>query len=99
MKRVLEVCWKRGREGVGKGMGGAVLMGLGLLLAGEAVRARREGTQVACQEAAAAREVARLRRENTILREELRALETDPAYLEALLRRWKQAGAEERVVE
>ena len=41
----------------------------------------------------------RLRRGNQSLRDEARALESDPVYVEALLRRWKMIGPSERIVE
>lgn len=86
-------------EGALRGTWALALGLLGLVLAGEACRAREEGARASRQEAAVAREMGRLRRENTALRDELRALESDPAYVEALLRRWKRAGPGERLVE
>ncbi len=77
----------------------AALALLGGVLAEGAIRSLREEACAAGREAVAAREIERLRRQNAVLREELRALETDPAYVEALLRRWKQAGPQERLVE
>jgi len=82
-----------------RGMWALALGLLGLVLAGEAWRSRAEGARACRQEAAVSREIERLRRENGDLREELRSLEGDPAYVEALLRRWKRAGPGERVVE
>jgi hypothetical protein len=45
------------------------------------------------------REIERVKRANQGMADELHALETDPVYVEALLRRWKRAGAGERIVE
>lgn len=86
-------------EGVRRGGWVFSLLVLGLALAGEAWRAREDGIRAARQEASVVREIDRLRRENAALREELRALDSDPAYLEALLRQWKRAGPGERLVE
>lgn len=94
---------KRGMEGWAdrglRGLWSVALVLLGVVLVREVDRSFREGRQVSLGEKAAAREAARLRRENEVLREELRALENDPAYVEALLRRWKKAASGERVVE
>jgi len=86
-------------EGLRRGLWALALGGLGLVLVWEAGRSREEGARAARQEAAVTREIERLRRENAALREELGALETDPVYVEALLRRWKRAGPGERLVE
>jgi len=45
------------------------------------------------------REIERLRRANQALRDEIRALDSDPVYVESLLRRWKMIGTSERNVE
>ena len=44
-------------------------------------------------------EIERLRRTNQALRDEIRALDSDPVYVESLLRRWKMIGPSERNVE
>lgn len=77
----------------------AALSGLALVLAAQAANARREREVVAREGAALDREIARLKRANQALRDEARALEADPVYVEALLRRWKMVGPSERVVE
>jgi cell division protein FtsB len=89
----------RWSEGARRGIWALALGLLGLVLAGEAWRAREDGARASRQEASVAREIERLRKENAALREEMRALDSDPAYLEALLRRWKRAGPGERLVE
>ena len=95
--------WK-GRAGAGlagarKIAGIALLAGLALMLAAQAAGARREREAVLKQSSTMDREIDRLRRANQSLREEARALESDPVYVEALLRRWKMIGPSERVVE
>lgn len=45
------------------------------------------------------RELAREKERNRALRAELRALDEDPVYVESILRRWRRAGENERVVE
>jgi cell division protein FtsB len=79
--------------------GTAVLAGLAVLLAAQAAGARREREVVAREGAALDREIARLKGANQSLRDEVRALESDPVYVESLLRRWKMVGPSERVVE
>jgi len=79
--------------------GTAALAGLAVLLAAQAANARREREAVAREGAALDREIERLKRANQALRDEVRALEGDPVYVEALLRRWKMVGPSERVVE
>lgn len=59
----------------------------------------REAAELARRSAALDRELERARGRGRDLREELRALDEDPLYLEALLRRWRRAGEGERVVE
>lgn len=80
-------------------VGVAALAGLAVLLAAQAANARREREGVAREGAALDREIARLKRANQALRDEARALEADPVYVESLLRRWKMVGPSERVVE
>jgi cell division protein FtsB len=79
--------------------GTAVLAGLAFLLAAQAAGARREREVVAREGAALDREIARLKGANQSLRDEIRALESDPVYVESLLRRWKMVGPSERIVE
>jgi hypothetical protein len=54
---------------------------------------------VAREGAAMDREIGRLRGANQALRDEMRALDSDPVYVESLLRRWKMIGPSERIVE
>ncbi|HLY09550.1 MAG TPA: hypothetical protein VKW04_09630 [Planctomycetota bacterium] len=77
----------------------AGLAGLAVVLAAQAAGARREHEQVAREGAVLDRDLQRVRRANQALRDEVRALEADPVYVEALLRRWKMVGPSERVVE
>jgi|SRR6185295_18197775 len=79
--------------------GTALLAGLAVLLAAQAAGARREREVVAREGAALDREIARLKGANQSLRDEIRALESDPVYVESLLRRWKMVGPSERIVE
>ena len=79
--------------------GAAALAGLACMLAVQAAGSRREREAVAREGAALDREIERLRRTNQALRDELRALDSDPVYVEALLRRWKMVGPSERIVE
>ena len=86
-------------EGARNVAGVAALAGLAVLLAAQAAGARREREVVAREGAAIDRETARLRRANQALRDEIRALDSDPVYVEAVLRRWKRVGPSERIVE
>jgi len=79
--------------------GVAALAGLAVLLASQAANARREREVVAREGAALDREIERMKRANQALRDEVRALDADPVYVESLLRRWKMVGPSERVVE
>ena len=79
--------------------GTAALTGLAVLLAAQAAGARREREVVAREGAALDREIARLKSANQSLRDEVRALDSDPVYVESLLRRWKMVGPSERIVE
>ena len=79
--------------------GAAALAGLALVLAAQAAGARRERESGAREAAAMDREIERLRRTNQALRDEIRALDSDPVYVESLLRRWKMIGPSERNVE
>lgn len=72
---------------------------LAVVLVAQAARAGRERTEIRRRGEALDREVERVRRGNQALRDEVRALQTDPVYIESLLRRWKMAGSGERVVE
>lgn len=80
-------------------LGTAALAGLAVLLAAQAANARRERETVARDCATMDREIERLKRANQALRDEIRALDADPVYVEAVLRRWKRVGPSERVVE
>ena len=80
-------------------VGTAALAGLAVLLAAQAAGARRERETVARESAALDRDLERMKRANQALRDEVRALEADPVYVESLLRRWKMVGPSERVVE
>lgn len=82
-----------------KALGTAALAGLATLLVAQAANARKERETVARECAAMDRDIDRLKRANQALREEIHALEADPVYVEALLRRWKRVGPSERVVE
>lgn len=88
--------WVRGARNVA---GTLALAGLAVALAGQAAGARREREGVARQGRAMDLEIERLRRANQALRDEIRALDQDPVYVESLLRRWKMVGPSERVVE
>lgn len=91
--------WKglAGRAGVWLG---TVSIGvLAVVLATHAVRTAREASELEMRSAALGRDVDQVRRESQALRDEMRALESDPIYVESLLRRWKMAGKGERVVE
>jgi cell division protein FtsB len=79
--------------------GAAALAGLALVLAAQAAGARREREAVAREAAAMDREIDRLRRTNQALRDEIRALDSDPVYVESVLRRWKMIGPSEKNVE
>lgn len=79
--------------------GAALLAGLAVALAAQAAGARREREAVAREAAAMDREIERLRRTNQALRDEIRALDSDPVYVESLLRRWKMIGPSEKNVE
>jgi cell division protein FtsB len=79
--------------------GAAALAGLALVLAAQAAGARREREAVAREAAAMDREIERLRRTNQALRDEIRALDSDPVYIESLLRKWKMIGPAEKNVE
>ncbi len=78
---------------------GAVLAVLGGLLASQAWRGRAEAAEVQRQSSALDRQIARMKGANQAMREEVRALESDPVYIESVLRRWKRAGTGERTVE
>jgi cell division protein FtsB len=79
--------------------GAAALLGLAGALVAQAAGSRREREAVAREAAAMDREIERLRRTNQALRDEIRALDSDPVYVESLLRRWKMIGPSERNVE
>jgi septal ring factor EnvC (AmiA/AmiB activator) len=102
----MQLDWGRLKVSAGAGLavarkviGTAALAGLAVLLAAQAASARRERETVARECATIDRDIDRLKRANQALRDEIRALEADPVYVEALLRRWKRVGPSERVVE
>jgi cell division protein FtsB len=95
--------WKAraGRWAAGAGLWawGLVLGLLGAALVAQGGRGRGEAAELAARSAALERDLAEMRRRNQALRDEIRALETDPVYVEALLRRWKRVEPGERLVE
>jgi hypothetical protein len=102
----MQLDWGRFRERAGAWLSGARTLAVGAALAGLAVAlgtqaagARREREAVARETAVMDREIGRLRRTNQALRDEIRALDSDPVYVESLLRRWKMIGPSERNVE
>ena len=102
----MQLDWGRFRTGAGaalgvarKVLGTAALVGLAVLLAAQAASARREREVVARECATIDRDIERLKRSNQALRDEMRALDSDPVYVEALLRRWKMIGPSEKNVE
>ena len=102
----MQLDWGRFRARAGAWLAGArnvagvvALSGLAVLLAAQAAGARREREVVAREGAAIDKEIARLRRANQALRDEIRALDSDPVYVESVLRRWKRVGPSERIVE
>ena len=78
------------------GLGAVLLMAA---LASHAAGTGREAAALARRAEALERDLGRARERNRDLRQELRALDEDPVYLETLLRRWRRAGEGERVVE
>jgi cell division protein FtsB len=105
-RRIMQLDWGRFRVCAGSWLararnaaGTAALAGLAVLLAAQAAGARREREAVAREGAALDRELERMKRANQALRDEVRALDADPVYVESLLRRWKMVGPSERVVE
>jgi hypothetical protein len=72
---------------------------LGGLLAARAADARKERAALERRHAAADRDLERARRRSRSMKDELRALEQDPAYVESLLRRWKRTAPSEKIVE
>lgn len=90
------VCWS------GRIRRAAVVVSVTLLagaLAVQACRSRSEHRDLEHRAAVLDSEIERMELENQAMRDELKALETDPWYVESLLRRWKMAGPGERVVE
>jgi hypothetical protein len=82
------------------GAGAALLLALaGAGLAAAAAGSAREGVELQRRSRALDAEIRRARAGNEALRQEVRALEGDPVYLESLLRGWRRAGTGERVVE
>ena len=72
---------------------------LAAALASHAAGTGREAAALARRAEALDRDLERARERNRDLRQEIRALDEDPVYLETLLRRWRRAGEGERVVE
>lgn len=68
-------------------------------LAGLALGTRRETSRLRLERAALARRIEDLRRANQALRDEVRALETDPVYVESVLRSWKHVAHGERLID
>jgi len=98
----MKLGWDRLRSGAGKAGAalGALLLGmLGTVLVAGAAESAREGVELARRSRGLDAEIRRARASNDALRQEIRALESDPVYLESLLRGWRRAGAGERVVE
>jgi hypothetical protein len=86
-------------SGAKTAVGSAALVGLACALVAHAAGSRREREAVAREAAAMDRDIERMRRANQALRDEIRALDSDPVYVESLLRRWKMIGPSERNVE
>ena len=102
----MQLDWGRLRARAGSWMSGAATLAgtaalavLACALVGQAAGSRREREALARESAAMDREIERLRRGNQALRDEIRALDSDPVYVESLLRRWKMIGPSERNVE
>ena len=98
----MKLGWDRVRSWTGKAgaAAGALLLGmLGVVLAAGAAESAREGAGLSRRSRALDAEIRRGRAANDALRQEIKALESDPVYLESLLRGWRRAGAGERVVE
>jgi cell division protein FtsB len=98
--------WKAWRErargalpAAGTALWSAALLLLGAVLVAQAGRSGGESAVLSARAAALDREIEGMRRRNQALRDEVKALETDPVYVEALLRRWKRVGEGERRVE
>ena len=77
---------------------GAALGLLGLVLAVQAWRSYGEVRELSRRQAHLERRVERIKGENRALQEELKALETDPLYVESVLRGRKMVRAGERLV-
>lgn len=78
---------------------GMTLAALAGALVTLAARAPQETAELERRSQELDREMDRVRRANQAMADEVQALETDPVYVETLLRRWKRAGAGERIVE
>lgn len=95
--------WKARARGLASGAGaaawGIVVALLAAALAAQAGRGGGEAAELRARAAEIDREIGTMRRRNRDLRDEVRALETDPVYVESLLRRWKRVGEGERLVE
>ena len=85
--------------GVGTAAWGLVFLLLAGALVGHSARSRGEVAGLEARAAGLDREIREMRRRNQDLRDEVKALETDPVYVESVLRRWKRVGEGERPVE
>lgn len=77
----------------------AALFLLGLTLVCQGWRASGERGEIRRRLERMGREAERARARNQALRDELKALREDPIYVESLLRRWRMAAAEERLLD
>ena len=89
----------RGGGRAGRALWGLSLALLAATLLSQATRVRGESLELSRREAELDREIGRMRRANESMRQELRALEVDPVYVESLQRRWKMVSDGERLVE
>ena len=94
--------WKEAVAAIGRPLRGvfwtAALGLLAAVLIVQAVRAHDEVRGLDRRRDGLEREVERLRQENRSLQDELHALETDPLYVESVLRDRKMVGPGERPV-
>jgi cell division protein FtsB len=95
----MKLDWGMLGPGAARAAAAAAVLILGGLLAAQAAEARKERVALERRHAAADRELERARRRSQSMKDELRALEQDPAYVESLLRRWNRAAPSEKIVE